>query len=67
VKNRPTSNPTNRFHSVGVAYEDGDAPPPSAMTLIDDQSRSILASNDSPDIGFRWSVNPYRGCSHACA
>src|SRR5277367_2709842 len=37
------------------------------MTLIDDKSRSILASNDSPDVGFRWSVNPYRGCSHACA
>jgi DNA repair photolyase len=67
VKSRPTTNPTNRFHSVGVTYEDGDAPPPSSMTLIDDQSRSILASNDSPDVGFRWSVNPYRGCSHACA
>jgi DNA repair photolyase len=67
VKSRPTANPTNRFHSVGVTYEDGDAPPPSTMTLIDDKSRSIIATNDSPDIGFRWSVNPYRGCSHACA
>jgi len=67
VKSRPTSNPTNRFHSVGVTYEDGDAPPPSSITIIDDHARSILASNDSPDVGFRWSVNPYRGCSHACA
>ena len=67
MKSRPTANPTNRFHSVGVTYEDGDAPPPSAMTLLEDHSRSILASNDSPDVGFRWSVNPYRGCSHACA
>jgi DNA repair photolyase len=50
-----------------VTYEDGDAPPPSSMTLIDDKSRSIIATNDSPDVGFRWSVNPYRGCSHACA
>ena len=67
MKSRPTSNPTNRFHSVGVTYEDGDAPPPSSITIIDDHARSILASNDSPDVGFRWSVNPYRGCSHACA
>jgi DNA repair photolyase len=67
VKPRPTANPTNRFHNVGVTYEDGDAPPPSAMTIIDDKSRSIIATNDSPDVGFRWSVNPYRGCSHACS
>jgi DNA repair photolyase len=67
VKKRPTANPTNRFHDVGVTYEDGDAPPPSAVTLIDDHSRSILAHNDSPDVGFSWSVNPYRGCLHACA
>jgi DNA repair photolyase len=67
VKSRPTSNPTNRFHSVGVTYDDGDAPPPSSITIIEDHTRSILASNDSPDVGFRWSVNPYRGCSHACA
>jgi DNA repair photolyase len=35
--------------------------------LIEDRTRSILAHNDSPDLGFRWSVNPYRGCQHACA
>ena len=67
MKARPTANPTNRFHDVGVVYEPGDAPPPSSITLIEDRARSILASNDSPDIGFRWSVNPYRGCLHACA
>ena len=32
-----------------------------------DESQSILAANDSPDVGFRWSVNPYRGCEHGCA
>ena len=31
-----------------------------------DASRSILAENDSPDIGFRFSLNPYRGCEHGC-
>jgi DNA repair photolyase len=32
-----------------------------------DQSRSIVTENDSPDIGYRYSVNPYRGCLHGCA
>ena len=34
---------------------------------IPDQSQSIVAENDSPDVGFRYSVNPYRGCSHGCS
>jgi DNA repair photolyase len=32
-----------------------------------DESQSIVTENDSPDVGFRYSVNPYRGCSHGCA
>ena len=32
-----------------------------------DESESIVSENDSPDIGFRYSVNPYRGCMHGCA
>ena len=67
MRDRPTANPTNRFASTETIYDDGEAPPPSAITLIEDQSRSILAHNDSPDIGFNWSVNPYRGCQHGCA
>ena len=67
VKSRPTENPHIRFRAQVVAYDDGEAPPPSNVTVIDDRSRSILAHNDSPDLGFRWSVNPYRGCQHACA
>lgn len=67
MQDRPTSNPTNRFRDVAVAYDDGETPPASSITILDDASRSILAHNDSPDIGFRWSVNPYRGCLHACA
>ena len=42
-------------------------PPAAELEVYEDHSRSILSHNDSPDIGFRWSVNPYRGCFHACA
>lgn len=42
-------------------------PPPVKLVVYEELSRSILSENDSPDIPFRWSVNPYRGCQHACA
>ena len=32
-----------------------------------DTSRTIVAENDSPDVGFRYSINAYRGCSHGCS
>lgn len=41
--------------------------PGAPLQVFEDRSRSILATNDSPDVGFTWSVNPYRGCFHACA
>ena len=44
-----------------------EAPPVAEPEIYADQSQTILSQNDSPDIGFRWSVNPYRGCFHACA
>ena len=37
------------------------------LEVFEDHTRNILSRNDSPDIGFDWSVNPYRGCFHACA
>lgn len=67
MKARDVSNPDNRFRELTVRYDDGDGPPPAKVTIIDDQSRSILSRNDSPDLCFRWSANPYRGCVHACA
>ncbi len=42
-------------------------PPVAESEVYEDQSKTILSKNDSPDLGFRWSVNPYRGCFHACA
>jgi DNA repair photolyase len=43
-----------------------DGPAPHTVFLRDD-SRSIIASNDSPDVGFEKSINPYRGCENGCA
>jgi DNA repair photolyase len=34
---------------------------------LPDRSQSIVTTNDSPDVGFRFSINPYRGCQHGCA
>ncbi len=42
-------------------------PPVAELEVYEDESQSILSENDSPDVGLRWSVNPYRGCFHACA
>ena len=67
MKSRDAANPPNRFRDLIVAYEDGEGPPPAQVTLLEDKSRSILSENDSPDLGFRWSANPYRGCLTACA
>src|SRR2546428_1028522 len=59
------SNPPNPFESE---YREFLEPPPSVKVQIyEDDTRSILSHNDSPDLAFRWSVNPYRGCFHACA
>lgn len=37
------------------------------IEYLADESKSIVAENDSPDLNFRYSVNPYRGCAHGCA
>ena len=62
---RPIANPPNPWASTEVEYLEGA--PEAQLEVYEDSTRNILASNDSPDIGFRWSVNPYRGCFHACA
>src|SRR5205823_9178504 len=66
--------PQNRFESTSLeAFDDGwDSPdrielPVVQTEFLDDHSKSILAKNDSPDLGFSYSVNAYRGCEHGCA
>ena len=38
-----------------------------SLQMFEDATRDILSRNESPDLPFRWSLNPYRGCFHACA
>ncbi len=62
-------NPRNRFESVERVFEppeDSDETPSPATQFFPDHSRSIIAYNDSPDVGFDASINPYRGCEHGC-
>jgi DNA repair photolyase len=62
---RRVANPPNPWASAHVEWL--DEPPPVAVEVFEEDARSIVASNDSPDVGFEHSVNPYRGCQHACA
>lgn len=76
LKGRGTgSNPRNRFERLEVQddyehvasdeeYLEGRQRPRTEYLL--DSSRTIIAQNDSPDVGFTHSINPYRGCSHGC-
>jgi DNA repair photolyase len=63
-------NPPSRFDRI-VYERDPDIPPDEdvapATILLRDTTRSIIATNDSPDVGFDASINPYRGCEHGCA
>src|SRR5438034_11590070 len=62
---RPIANPPNPWASTDVEYLDGDQPH-AELHVYEDHSRTVLAKNDSPDVGFTYSVNPYRGCEHGC-
>jgi hypothetical protein len=68
-------NPKNRFESLAIekapeGFSEYFGDPEEGRSILTkfyvDQSRSILAKNDSPDIGFTYSINPYRGCEHGC-
>ena len=60
-------NPRNRFSTLATDWSDELPPPPADLRLVEDSSREIISKNDSPDIGFTYSLNPYRGCFHGCA
>lgn len=57
----------NHDHDHVQRGPSGESKPIARIEYLDDQSRSIVSSNDSPDIPFDYSLNPYRGCVHGCA
>ncbi len=61
----PISNPPNPWSSTFVEYFEGALE--TKLDVYEDRTKTILSKNDSPDVGFTYSVNPYRGCFHACA
>jgi DNA repair photolyase len=67
------SNPALRYSATHVErVDDGwdaepDELPPLETIVRPDPARSIIARNDSPDVGFSQSINPYRGCEHGCS
>ena len=62
-------NPSNRFELLQYERDPDagvDETPAPATQFLRDASRSIIAYNESPDVGFNASINPYRGCEHGC-
>jgi DNA repair photolyase len=69
-------NPAGRFEplhfetDLATLDEDvlaGDAPPRPPTMFYRDRTGTLIATNESPDVGFAASINPYRGCEHGCA
>ena len=67
------SNASGRYErEARVLFDDGwsespdEGPPPLKTEVIIDTTRTIIARNNSPDISFQQSINPYRGCEHGC-
>lgn len=59
------SNPPNPWSTHAVEWL--DEPPPFKLQVYEETAKSIVAKNQSPDVGFGYSVNAYRGCFHGCA
>lgn len=62
---RPIANPPNPWAEREIEWD--QEPPPAELEVFEEEAKSALSENDSPDVGFKWSVNPYRGCFHGCA
>lgn len=67
IKGRGTSgNPENRFERLYYDFDDGEYLRPET-TFLKDHTTSVITYNNSPDVGFDASINPYRGCEHGCS
>ena len=66
--------PANRFERLAVTrdeqqlgHEDAETEPRVSTEFFEDHSKTLICENQSPDLPFRFSINPYRGCEHGCA
>jgi len=77
MKSRATGlNPHNRFQAIVTDRQvddgwyqdpaDDSCPDSIATEVVDEQVKTIISTNQSPDVPFDQSINPYRGCEHAC-
>jgi DNA repair photolyase len=66
LRRLPLQNPINGWQQTHVEYEPGESPE-TGLEIYEDNTQTILSTNDSPDLSFRYSVNPYRGCAHGCS
>jgi DNA repair photolyase len=66
LRRLPLANPVSRFGATHVEY-DAEFTPEQGLELFDDTGTGIVSRNESPDLPFSCSVNPYRGCAHGCA
>ncbi len=63
-----SENPANRFERLHYEPEsDSGFKRKVATQYLRDVSRRVISRNDSPDVGFEFSLNPYRGCEHGCS
>ena len=62
---RPVSNPPKPWETIHAEWL--GEPPPAELEVFEEEAKSIITENDSPDVGFRFGVNPYRGCFHSCS
>lgn len=63
---RYVENPPNPWHQTDVEWE-GEPPEAGVEVFEETETRRIITHNQSPDVGFDYSVNCYRGCTHACS
>jgi DNA repair photolyase len=64
-----SNNPTNRFEKIHLEPDENWNPeenPLPRTQFLRDKTSTIITYNDSPDVGFEASINPYRGCEHGC-
>ena len=54
------------WNGLDIAIDEQQDAPPLETVVTNEYARSIISRNDSPDIPFRLSLNPYRGCEHGC-